>query len=218
MMFSYNEKVEAVVLRLSQLKIVPVLAIEKVEDGLKMCEVLDRCGLKIAEITFRTAAAEEIIRQSTEKFPELVIGAGTVLNINDLHRAFKAGAAFAVAPGFNPSIVKEAIKNEYPFFPGISCPTHIEQAYELGVKVMKFFPARAAGGVKMLKAIIPPYRHLGVKFIPTGGITADNVKNYLELPEVVAAGGTWLGTSADIKAGEWDKIEQLVCEAIKLLE
>jgi len=216
-MSSYDEKIDAVVAKLSRLKVVPVLAIEKIEDGLKMCELLDRCGLKIAEITFRTAAAEEIIRQASKKFPDLVIGAGTVLNINDLHRAFNAGASFAVAPGFNPTIVKEAVKNEYPFFPGVSCPTHIEQAYELGVKVMKFFPARAAGGVKMLKAIIPPYRHLGIKLIPTGGITSDNIKNYLELPEVIAAGGTWLGTSADIKAGDWDKIEQLVRDAIKLL-
>lgn len=216
-MSSYDEKIDAVAAKLSCLKVVPVLAIEKVEDGLKMCELLDRCGLKIAEITFRTAAAEEIIRQASKKFPDLVIGAGTVLNINDLHRAFNAGASFAVAPGFNPTIVKEAVKNEYPFFPGVSCPTHIEQAYELGVKVMKFFPARAAGGVKMLKAIIPPYRHLGIKLIPTGGITSDNIKNYLELPEVIAAGGTWLGTSADIKAGDWDKIEQLVRDAIKLL-
>ncbi|MHB9138052.1 MAG: bifunctional 4-hydroxy-2-oxoglutarate aldolase/2-dehydro-3-deoxy-phosphogluconate aldolase [Victivallaceae bacterium] len=217
-MSAYNEKVEAVVVKLSRFKIVPVLAIEKVEDGLKMCELLDRCGLKIAEITFRTAAAEEIIRQASKKFPELVIGAGTVLNIEDLHRAFNAGASFAVAPGLNPAVVKEAIKNEYPFFPGISCPTHIEQAYELGVKVMKFFPAKALGGVKMLKAVIPPYRHLGIKLIPTGGISSDNIKNYLELPEVIAAGGTWLGTSADIRAGEWDKIEQLVRDAIKLLE
>ena len=216
-MSSYDEKIDAVVAKLSRLKVVPVLAIEKIEDGLKMCELLDCCGLKIAEITFRTAAAEEIISQASKKFPELVIGAGTVLNINDLHRAFNAGASFAVAPGFNPTIVKEAVKNEYPFFPGVSCPTHIEQAYELGVKVMKFFPARAAGGVKMLKAIIPPYRHLGIKLIPTGGITSDTIKNYLELPEVIAAGGTWLGTSADIKAGDWDKIEQLVRDAIKLL-
>jgi 2-dehydro-3-deoxyphosphogluconate aldolase/(4S)-4-hydroxy-2-oxoglutarate aldolase len=217
-MSAYNEKVEAVVGKLGRFKIVPVLAIEKVEDGLRMCELLDRCGLKIAEITFRTAAAEEIIRQASKKFPELVIGAGTVLNIDDLHRAFNAGAAFAVAPGLNPTVVKEAIKSEYPFFPGISCPTQIEQAYELGVKVMKFFPAKALGGVKMLKAIIPPYRHLGIKLIPTGGISSDNIKNYLELPEVIAAGGTWLGTSADIRAGEWDKIEQLVRDAIKLLE
>lgn len=213
----YDDRVESVAARLSQLKIVPVLAIEKVEDGLKMCELLDRCGLKVAEITFRTAAAQEIIRQAAKKFPEMLIGAGTVLGATDLHLALNAGAAFAVAPGFNPTIVKDAIKNRLPFFPGVSCPTHIEQAYELGTKVMKFFPAEAAGGVKMLKAIIPPYRHLGIKFIPTGGITCDNIKSYLEIPEVIAAGGTWLGTSADINAGEWDKIEQLVCDAVGLI-
>ena len=213
----YDDRVEDVSVKLSQFKIIQVMAIEKVEDGLKMCELLDRCGLKVAEITFRTAAAGEIIRQASKKFPELVIGAGTVLNVCDLHLAINAGAAFAVAPGFNPTIVRDAIKSKFPFFPGVSCPTHIEQAYELGVKVMKFFPAKAAGGVKMLKAIIPPYRHLGIKLIPTGGITSDNIKNYLELPEVIAAGGTWLGTSADIRAGEWDKIEQLVRDAVTLL-
>jgi len=216
-MSSYDEKIDAVVAKLSRLKVVPVLAIEKVEDGLKMCELFDRCGLKVAEITFRTAAAVEIIRQASKKFPEMVIGAGTVLNPTDLHLALNAGASFAVAPGFNPTIVKDAIKNRLPFFPGVSCPTHIEQAYELGARVMKFFPARPLGGVKMLKAIIPPYRHLGVRFIPTGGITTDNIKNYLEIPEVIAAGGTWLGTSADIRDGEWDKIEQLVREAVALL-
>jgi len=213
----YDDRVESVAAILKQYKIVPVLTIEKVEDGLKMCELLNRCGLKVAEITFRTAAAVEIIRQASKKFPEMVIGAGTVLNPTDLHLALNAGASFAAAPGFNPTIVKDAIKNRLPFFPGISCPTHIEQAYELGARVMKFFPARAAGGVKMLKAIIPPYRSLGVKFIPTGGITSDNIKKYLEIPEVIAAGGTWLGIAADINAGEWDKIEQLARDTIALL-
>ncbi|MFA7229938.1 MAG: bifunctional 4-hydroxy-2-oxoglutarate aldolase/2-dehydro-3-deoxy-phosphogluconate aldolase [Victivallaceae bacterium] len=210
-------RLQDVTLKLAKVKIVPVLAIEKVEDGIRMCEVLRNCGLMGAEITFRTAAAEEIIREASKRFPDMVIGAGTVLNIKDLHRAFDAGAEFAVAPGFNPTVVQEAVKNGFPFFPGISCPSQVEQAYELGISVMKFFPAEAAGGVKMLKSIIAPYKHLGIKFMPTGGITSDNVKTYLEIPEVIAAGGTWLGTTADIKAGAWGKIEQLVNDAMKLL-
>lgn len=217
-MNTYGQKTLAVTERLKKHKIVPVLALEKLDDGLRMCEILSRCGLGVAEITFRTAAAESIIIEAVKAFPDLLIGAGTVLNTNDLHRAFVAGAAFAVAPGFNPVIVSEAVKNEYVFFPGISCPTHIEQAYALGVSVMKFFPAEAAGGIQMLKAMTAPYRHLGIKFMPTGGITAENVLKYLEIPEVVAAGGTWLGSAVDVKAGAWDKIEQAVKDAINIIK
>lgn len=217
-MSNYDVAVDEVVEKLAKIKIVPVLAIEKVEDGIKMCELLDRTGLKAAEITFRTAAAEDIIREASTRFPELVIGAGTVLNTKDLHRAFNAGAKFAVAPGFNPEVVKEAVANNYPFFPGISCPSQVEQAYALGVKMQKFFPAEAAGGVKMLKSIIAPYRHLGIKFMPTGGLNTGNINTYLEIPEVPAAGGTWLGKSSDIEAGNWDTIEQLVKEALELIK
>ncbi|MFA7230582.1 MAG: bifunctional 4-hydroxy-2-oxoglutarate aldolase/2-dehydro-3-deoxy-phosphogluconate aldolase [Victivallaceae bacterium] len=209
-------RLQNVTLKLTKMKIVPVLAIEKVEDGIRMCEVLHNCGLMGAEITFRTAAAEEIIREASKRFPDMVIGAGTVLNIKDLHRAFDAGAEFAVAPGFNPTVVQEAVKNGFPFFPGISCPSQVEQAYELGISVMKFFPAEAAGGVKMLKSIIAPYRHLGIKFMPTGGISEDNALSYLDIPEVIAVGGTWLGKNSDIVSGAWDKIKQAIKNAITL--
>ena len=148
--------------------------------------------LPVAEITFRTKAAESIIREASRRFPEMFIGAGTILNTADLHRAFDAGAKFAVAPGFNPTVVGEAMKNGYAFAPGICTPSEIEQAYELGCRFFKFFPAEAAGGVKMLKSIAAPYKHLGIKFMPTGGVTIDNAADWLAVPEVSAAGGTWL--------------------------
>ena len=177
---------------LAQYKIIPVLVLEDLESGLRRCELLCECGLPVAEITFRTAAAESIIREASRRFPEMFIGAGTILNTADLHRAFDAGAKFAVAPGFNPTVVGEAMKNGYAFAPGICTPSEIEQAYELGCRFFKFFPAEAAGGVKMLKSIAAPYKHLGIKFMPTGGVTIDNAADWLAVPEVSAAGGTWL--------------------------
>ena len=177
---------------LAQYKIIPVLVLEDLESGLRRCELLCECGLPVAEITFRTKAAESIIREASRRFPEMFIGAGTILNTADLHRAFDAGAKFAVAPGFNPTVVGEAMKNGYAFAPGICTPSEIEQAYELGCRFFKFFPVEAAGGVKMLKSIAAPYKHLGIKFMPTGGVTIDNAADWLAVPEVSAAGGTWL--------------------------
>ena len=177
---------------LAQYKIIPVLVLEDLESGLRRCELLCECGLPVAEITFRTKAAESIIREASRRFPEMFIGAGTILNTADLHRAFDAGAKFAVAPGFNPTVVGEAMQNGYAFAPGICTPSEIEQAYELGCRFFKFFPAEAAGGVKMLKSIAAPYKHLGIKFMPTGGVTIDNAADWLAVPEVSAAGGTWL--------------------------
>jgi len=213
---SFKENVDAVVAALANIKIVPVLAIESVENGIKMCEILNCVGLRTAEITFRTEAAEEIIKQASAKFPELVIGAGTILNVDDLHRAFNAGAKFAVAPGFNPTVVKAAVENGYAFFPGTATPSEVEQAMELGCRMLKFFPAEAAGGLPMLNSLIAPYKHMGVKFMPTGGLNTGNIGNYLAVKEIPCAGGTWLGKSADIEAGNWDKIEGLIKDAVEL--
>jgi 2-dehydro-3-deoxyphosphogluconate aldolase / (4S)-4-hydroxy-2-oxoglutarate aldolase len=213
----YQNEVASVVSLLKDVKIIPVLAIDKVEDGIRMCGLLNKCGLQAAEITFRTAAAESIIREASKLFPKLIVGAGTILTVKDLHSAFEAGAKFAVAPGFNPTVVKTAVKSGYAFFPGISCPSHVEQAYELGVRVMKFFPAEAAGGIPMLKSIIAPYRHLGIQFMPTGGLKPANIMNYLEIPEVLGAGGTWLASTAEMNNGDWDKIEEKIKAAVQML-
>ena len=185
--------------QLDKIKIIPVLVLNDLDEGLKVCEALCNNGLPAAEITFRTAAAESVIREASKRFPEMYIGAGTVLNVNDLHRAADAGAKFGVAPGFNPAIVAEAAKCGFDFIPGVCTPSEIEQAMMLGCKTLKFFPAEAAGGVNMLKSLIAPYRHLGIRFMPTGGVKPENVETYLEIPEVAAVGGTWLNKSdADV--------------------
>lgn len=215
-MSDFQNKSDAVVKALGQVKVVPVLAIEKVEDGIKMCEVLNRCGLKAAEITFRTKAAEGIIKEAAKQFPELVLGAGTVLNIDDLHRAFDAGASFAVSPGLNPVVVEEAVKCGFPFFPGFCTPSELEQIMQFGIKMVKFFPAEAMGGTKMLKNIIAPYKHLGISVMPTGGVNTGNLGEYLSVPQIPCAGGTWVGKADDINAGSWDKIAQIVRDAVEL--
>ncbi len=201
---------------LAAIRIVPVLALDKVEDGLKICRIFAEQGLPGAEITFRTKAAPEVIREVSQAFPNMLVGAGTVLNVKDLHRAFEAGAKFAVAPGFNPTVVKEAVRCSFAFSPGICTPSEVEQAFELGCFMLKFFPAEAAGGVSMLKSIIAPYKHLGVRFMPTGGVNTTNAADYLSIPEVAAVGGTWLGKSADIAAGKWAEITEAVKKAVEL--
>lgn len=217
-MTMFAQKTAEVLTRLSHLKVVPVLVLDTVETGMKMCELLVENGLPAAEITFRTAAAEETIRRAAREFPALTLGAGTVLNCEVLHRAIDAGASFAVAPGFNPTVVKEAIKCGFPFVPGIATPSELEQAYELGCSFLKFFPAEANGGVKMLKNLLAPYRQLGIRFMPTGGVTPALLQSYLEIPEIACVGGTWLAKGADLKqaadSGDWSAIAKGIADTV----
>lgn len=216
MLNEYQKKSAAAVERLSAIRIIPVLVLNSVEKGLRICELLERCGLPAAEITFRTKEAESIIREASKRFPELFLGAGTILNTDDLHRAFDAGARFAVAPGFSPKVLREAVEHALPFSPGVCTPSEIEQAYDLGCTFLKFFPAEAAGGTAMLKSMSAPYKHLGIRFMPTGGVTSANAAEYLAIREVAAVGGTWLGKAADLEAGRWDAVENAVRDAVKL--
>ena len=204
--------------KLYQAGIIPVLVLEDVDTGLRLCEVLQRCGLKAAEITYRTKAAPDVIREAKKRFPDLFLGAGTVLNKEHLNQAFDLGASFAVAPGFNPAVVQEAVDKGYAFSPGIATPSEVEQAYHMGVRMFKFFPAEALGGVAMIKNIIAPYKHLGVKFMPTGGVTAQNAPEWLAVPEIMCVGGTWLGKADDLKAGNWEKIEKDAVAAMEMLK
>ena len=213
---SFQKNCQTAVETLSAIRIVPVLVLNDVDSGLKMCEVLAECGLPAAEITFRTTAAEAVIKAASERFPELYLGAGTVLNSRDLHRAFDAGAKFAVAPGFNPTIVKEAVANGFAFAPGVCTPSEVEQAMEYGCRFLKFFPAEASGGINFLKSLIAPYKHMGVRFMPTGGVTTANVADYLAVKEIVSVGGTWLGKSSDIESNNWDAIRTAVKAAVEL--
>jgi len=213
----YNQSISLVLERLNAIRILPVLVLPSLREGLKVCELLLQNGLPAAEITFRTSSAAEIITAAAREFPELLLGAGTILNQEDLARARDAGASFAVAPGLNPKVVAAAVAEAFPFAPGICTPSEIEQAVDLGCRLLKYFPAEAAGGSKLLKSLIAPYRHLDLRYLPTGGINSDNALEYLILPEVAAVGGTWLVKENDLKTGNWKQIAANIKAASALL-
>jgi len=188
--------------------VVPVIAIESPDMSLPLADALIEGGLPVAEITFRTAAAAEVIRKLKKERPQLFLGAGTILSVENLVQAKEAGAVFGVAPGLNPQIVKKAVDIGFPFFPGIMTPSEIDQGLSYGIKVLKFFPSEASGGTSMLKAVSTPFGHLGVRFLPTGGINIKNLEDYLKMPQVIACGGTWIAKKDVISAGNWDEIRK----------
>lgn len=195
-------------------RIVPVVVLDKAEWAAPLAEALLKAGLDVMEITFRTAAAEAAIHAIASRFPTMCVGAGTLLTVDQVQRAAGAGARFGVAPGLNPKIVQAAAQTSLPMVPGVMTPTELEAAMDLGCRILKFFPAEAAGGVKMLKALIGPYGHTGVKFIPTGGIEAKNMRDYLALPAVAAIGGSWMVEKKLIAGAKWAEIESLTREAL----
>ncbi len=195
--------------RLAQIKIVPVIAINHAQQALPLAKVLMENGLPCAEITFRTEAAQEAIRLMRDAYPEMLIGAGTVLTTAQVDQAQQAGADFIVSPGLNPTTVKYCQQRGIAIVPGVNNPSLVEQAMELGLRTLKFFPAEPSGGVAMLKALSAVYP---VKFMPTGGISAANVQHYLDLPSVVACGGTWMVPTDLMDNGDWSAIAKLVRE------
>ncbi|MFD0894165.1 bifunctional 4-hydroxy-2-oxoglutarate aldolase/2-dehydro-3-deoxy-phosphogluconate aldolase [Luteolibacter ambystomatis] len=195
-------------------RIVPVIVLDDPASAEPLAEALLAGGLDIMEVTFRTAAAEESIRRISARFPEILVGAGTLLEIEQVKRAKDAGAQFGLAPGLNPKIVEVARAEGIQFSPGVMTPSEVEQAMALGCKLLKFFPAETAGGVGMLKNLAGPYGHTGVKVIPTGGITSANLASYLKLPVVAAIGGSWFVDKALIAAGDWKEITRLTKEAL----
>ena len=199
--------------KIAEFGVVPVIAIDSAEQALPLADALIAGGLPLAEITFRTEAAAETISQIAKNRPQMLVGAGTVLTPATVAAAREAGAAFAVAPGLNARVVGSARALGLPFVPG----TDVEIGLELGCKLLKFFPAEALGGAKLLTAIYAPYKHTGVKFMPTGGVTADNLESYLSLPAVAAVGGTWIAKPADIAAGNWDAITERCRAACKIV-
>ncbi len=194
--------------------VVPVVVLEGAEDALPLAQALTEGGLPCAEVTFRTEAAEESIRRMREKYPDMLVGAGTVLTTEQVDRAVKAGAKFIVSPGFDPEIVDYCLGKEIPVFPGCTTPSELAQAVKRGMKVVKFFPAEQAGGVAMIKAMAAPYNT--VKFMPTGGISAKNLKEYLEYDKILCCGGSWMVKGDMIRNGEFGKIKELTEEAVKL--
>ncbi len=203
---------DAVLEQISKIGIVPVVKLDRAEDALPLAKALCAGGLPCAEVTFRTACAAEAIQIMTENFPDMCVGAGTVLNAAQVDAAVAAGARFIVSPGFNPKTVTYCIEKKIPVTPGISSPSEIEQAIELGLEVVKFFPAEQSGGLAKIKAMAAPY--VNMKFMPTGGINAKNLTTYLDFKKIIACGGSWMVPGDLIDAGQWDKIEQLTREAV----
>ena len=197
-------------------RIVPVVVLDDAENAEPLAEALLSAELDIIEVTFRTDAAEESIRRIARRYPEILLGAGTLLDPDQVKRARDAGAVFGLAPGLNPGTIEAAREVGLEFSPGVMSPSEVEQALALGCKLLKFFPAEAAGGVKMLKSLAGPYAHTGVKFTPTGGITADNLQDYLKLPVVAAIGGSWMVGSSLIKEKNWPEITRFTREALDL--
>jgi 2-dehydro-3-deoxyphosphogluconate aldolase/(4S)-4-hydroxy-2-oxoglutarate aldolase len=197
--------------------VIPVLAIESAEAALPLADALLDGGLPVAEITFRTAAAAEVIEKLCRQRPQLLVGAGTVLTAANLEAAVACGARFGVAPGLNPRIVQQARQLRLPFIPGVTTASEIEEALELDCRTVKYFPAELAGGVKMIAALSGPYAHTGLRFVPTGGVTAGNLASYLSLPAVLAVGGTWIAKKDDPAAGRWSEIRQRCRAAVEIV-
>ena len=201
--------------QIEALKVVPVVAIESVDDAERLADALTEGGIPCAEITLRTEAGLASI-EALAKRSEFLVGAGTVNNAEQAAKVMEAGAKFIVAPGFNPRTVKWCVDNNAPVFPGTSNPTDLEQALEFGLDVVKFFPAEAMGGVKTLKAFHGPYR--SIRFMPTGGVNMSNLSHYLSLPYVIGCGGSWMAKSSLIADGQFGEITRLAAETVQLVK
>jgi 2-dehydro-3-deoxyphosphogluconate aldolase/(4S)-4-hydroxy-2-oxoglutarate aldolase len=197
--------------QLAALKVIPVIALNKVEHALPLAKALMENGMPCAEITFRTEAAVGAIKIMREAYPDMLIGAGTVLTPEQVDQAIDAGVDFIVSPGLNPTTVKYCQQKNMPIVPGVNNPSLVEQAMELGLKTVKFFPAEPSGGVNMLKALTAVYP---VKFMPTGGVSLANIDNYLAIPAVLACGGTWMVPTNLIDNEQWEELGVLVKDAV----
>lgn len=197
--------------QLASLKVIPVIAINKVEDAIPLGKALVDNGMPCAEITFRTECAADAIAAMRKAYPDMLIGAGTVLTNEQVDQAIEAGVDFIVSPGFNPRTVQYCIDKNVPIVPGVNNPSLVEQAMEMGLRTLKFFPAEPSGGVGMLKALTAVYP---VKFMPTGGVSLKNVDDYLSIKSVLACGGTWMVPTNLIDEGRWDELGQLVKDAV----
>ena len=196
--------------------IVPVVVLENTTDAAPLAKALCEGGLPCAEVTFRTKAARDSIRIMTKEFPEMFVGAGTVLTTEQVDQAVEAGAKFIVSPGFDPEIVDYCLEKDIPVFPGCVTPSEVAQAVKRGLKVVKFFPAESFGGAATIKALAAPYTD--VKFMPTGGINTENISNYLKFDKVIACGGSWMVKGELVKAGKFEEIKELSAEAVRLVK
>lgn len=212
-----KEKLDAVVEEFGNVGIVPVIKLDKVENAEKLAKALRDGGINCAEVTFRAKGADEVIRRMTKAYPDMFVGAGTVLTCEQADAAYAAGAKFCVAPGLNPKVVKHCLDSGIPFAPGLSSASEIEQALELGLDFVKFFPAEQAGGLQYIKAVCGPYTTMC--FMPTGGINPDNLNTYLSYNKIVCCGGSWIVPSKLLDEENWEGITALCKEAIaKMLD
>jgi len=202
--------------KLSSYGVVPVVVLNDTKDAKPLAEALVKGGLAVAEVTFRTDAAEESIRIMSKECPEMLVGAGTVLTVEQVDRAVNAGAKFIVSPGFDPEIVDYCISKNIPVYPGTITPSEVAQAVKRGLTVCKFFPAEQFGGVSTIKALAAPYTM--VKFMPTGGVNLKNLRDYLSCDKIAACGGTWMVKGDLIKAGKFDEIEKITAEAAEIVK
>lgn len=200
---------------IQELGVVPVVVLNDAQDALPLAEALCEGGLPCAEVTFRTEAAEESIRLMTKEFPEMLVGAGTVLAIEQDSRAVDAGAKFIVSPGFDAEIVDHCLEKKIPVFPGCITPSEAAQAVKRGLKIIKFFPAEQFGGIAAIKALAAPYTD--IKFMPTGGINVGNLEKYLSYDRIVACGGSWMVKADLVRNGKFDEVKRLTAEAVKLV-
>ncbi len=200
---------------IEKLKVVPVIKLDDAKDAVPLGKALVEGGLPVAEITFRTEAAEEAIRRMSGAYPEIAVGAGTLTSVEQAKRALDAGASFFVSPGFHKGITEFAIQNNIPVYPGVCTPTELMMAMEYGLPVVKFFPAGQYGGMKTIKALSGPFPRM--KFMPTGGINQGNIREYLAEPCVIACGGSWMVKDDMLKKQDFDGIRQLVSEAVALV-
>ena len=215
-MYKGEGKMNPVLEQIQKTGIIPVVVLDDAKDAEPLAKALCEGGLPCAEVTFRTEAAEECIRIMSEKFPEMLVGAGTVLTTEQVDRAVAAGAKFIVSPGFDPEIVDYCLSKDILVLPGCITPSEVAQAVKRGLEVIKFFPAEQFGGISTIKALAAPYTN--TKFMPTGGISAANLKDYLSFKKIVACGGSWMVKGDLVEAGEFDKIKELTAEAVALVK
>jgi 2-dehydro-3-deoxyphosphogluconate aldolase/(4S)-4-hydroxy-2-oxoglutarate aldolase len=197
-------------------RLVPVAVIPKLEAALPLAEALLKADIPHIEITLRTDCAVEAMRAIRKEYPEMIVGAGTILDPEILPELVGIGVAFGVAPGLNPAVIEKAAELDFPMMPGVITPSEVERALSFGLKTLKFFPAEAAGGATMLKALAGPYAHTGVRFVPTGGIHPGNAKAYLDLPVTAAIGGSWFVDKQRVLDGDFPGIRQSAAEALEL--
>ena len=209
-------QVNEVLKRIEQIGIVPVIALSDTEKAVPLARALIAGGIPCAEVTFRTVEGEECIRRIAAEVPEILLGAGTVLSIGQATNAARAGAKFVVSPGFNAKVVQYCVENGLPIIPGCATPSEMESAMEFGLDTVKFFPAEQAGGLAYIKAVAAPYTTL--RFLPTGGVNINNLKEYMAFPRVMACGGSWMVKKEMVEAGRFEEIVSLCQKAVKVVK